>query len=139
MPRQLGREDGVEALTNFELLERYTKVQRSQYLIQADPRIFGQSYVADCSSVDGQAIFLREANDHRHIEFFQGLKKFREPGLPYEFRVALEEDLDADPGPDRTLTSWTRTGRGYFLVIFWFPLLARLPADNQGRPGDALA
>jgi hypothetical protein len=37
-----------------------TPVQRSQHLTQADPRVFGQggqSYVANCSSVNGQAAF----------------------------------------------------------------------------------
>lgn len=50
--------------------ELYTEVQRSQHLTQADPRIFGQSYVANTSSVHGQAAFLGEATDHSHIEYF---------------------------------------------------------------------
>lgn len=33
--------------------EIYTEVQRSQHSTQADPRIFGQAYVANTSSVDG--------------------------------------------------------------------------------------
>lgn len=57
------------------LTERYTSVQRSQYLTQADPRVFGQSSVANCSSVDGQAAFLEEAPDHRHVDYFQSLEK----------------------------------------------------------------
>jgi hypothetical protein len=40
--------------------------------------VFGQSYVANFSSVDGQAAFRDEDSDHRHIEYFQGLEKFRE-------------------------------------------------------------
>ena len=61
--------------------ERYTEVQRSQYLTQGDPRIFGQSYVANTSSADDQAAFFYERADHCHIDYFQGLEKFREPGL----------------------------------------------------------
>ena len=56
--------------TDSKVAERYTSVQRSQHLTQADPRVFGQSYVANCSSVDGQAAFLREAPDHRHVDYF---------------------------------------------------------------------
>jgi hypothetical protein len=44
-------------------------------------RVFGQSYVANCSSVDGQAAFRDEESDHRHIEYFQRLEKFHEEGF----------------------------------------------------------
>ena len=76
--------------------EIYTEVQRSQHLTQADPRIFGQSYVANTSSVDGQAAFLSEQVDHSHIEYFQGLEKFREPGLPCKLPAHLKESLRHD-------------------------------------------
>ena len=33
--------------------ELYTEVQRSQHLTQAHPRVFGQAYVANMSSLDG--------------------------------------------------------------------------------------
>lgn len=77
--------------------ERYTPVQRSQLLTQGDPRVFGQSYVADISSVDGQAAFLGEAAEHSHIEYFQSLEKFRERGLPCSLTAELEEQLHRDP------------------------------------------
>lgn len=64
-------------LADFKDLERYTAVERSQHLTQADPRVFGQSYVANCSSIDGQGAFLDESADHRHVEYFQSLEKFR--------------------------------------------------------------
>lgn len=72
-------------------------MQRSQHLTQADPRVFGQSYVANCSSVDGQAAFLGEALDHRHVDYFQSLEKFREPGLPCELPAHLEDRLRSEP------------------------------------------
>ena len=68
----------------------YTEVQRSQHLTQADPRIFGQSYVANTSSVDGQGAFLGEDLDHSHIEYFQSLEKFHEPGLPCGLPAHIE-------------------------------------------------
>ncbi|KAL2440885.1 hypothetical protein ABEF95_008226 [Exophiala dermatitidis] len=77
--------------------EKYTAVQRSQHLTQADPRVFGQSYVANCSSVDGQAAFLGESSDHRHIDYFQSLEKFREQGLPCKLPAHLEETISRDP------------------------------------------
>ena len=76
--------------------EIYTEVQRSQHLTQADPRIFGQSYVANTSSVDGQAVFLGEQVNHSHIDYFQSLEKFREPGLPCELPAHMEEGLKHD-------------------------------------------
>jgi len=84
--RQLGK----------EVDELYTEVQRSQHLTQADPRVFGQAYVANTSSVDGQAAFLGEPINHKHIDYFQGLGQFREPGLPCELPVRLEEGLKQD-------------------------------------------
>lgn len=77
--------------------ERYTEVQRSQHLTQGDPRVFGQSYVANTSSVDGQAAFLGERSDHTHIDYFQGLEKFREPGLPCQLPASLEHRVNRDP------------------------------------------
>ena len=76
--------------------ELYTEVQRSQHLTQADPRIFGQAYVANTSSVDGQGAFLGEPTTHKHIDYFQGLGRFREPGLPCELPARLEEELKQD-------------------------------------------
>lgn len=78
--------------------ERYTAVQRSQHLTQADPRIFGQSYVANCSSVDGQGAFLGEQADHSHIAYFQSLEKSREQGLPCDLPTVITHELSADPG-----------------------------------------
>jgi hypothetical protein len=40
---------------------------------------------------------LGEASDHRHIEYFQSLKKFHEPGLPCDLPMALEEGSKDDP------------------------------------------
>ena len=71
-------------------------MQRSQHLTQADPRVFGQSYVANCSSVDGQAAFRNEESDHRHIDYFQSLEKFYEEGLPDKLPTHLEEALQRD-------------------------------------------
>jgi hypothetical protein len=72
-------------------------VQRSQHLTQADPRIFGAAYVANCSSVSGIDSFLGEKRDHRHIEYFQGLERFREQGLPDKLPMARRESVRQDP------------------------------------------
>ena len=66
-------------------------------MTQADLRVFGQSYVANCSSVDGQAAFRDEESDRRHIDFFQSLEKFHEDGLPDHLPAHLEEGLERDP------------------------------------------
>lgn len=75
---------------NIDTAENYTSVQRSQHITQADLRVFGQSYLANCSSVDGQAAFLGELSDHRHIEYFQSIERFWEPGLPHELPARVE-------------------------------------------------
>jgi hypothetical protein len=59
--------------------------------------VFGQSYVASCSSVDGQAAFRDEESDQRHIEYFQSIEKFHEDGLPGDLPAHLEEELRQDP------------------------------------------
>ena len=75
----------------------YTEVQRSQHLTQTEPRIFGRDYVSHTSSVDGQGAFLGEVVNHQHVDYFQGLGRFREPGLPCELPSRLEEGLKQDP------------------------------------------
>ncbi|KAK5332098.1 hypothetical protein LTR93_001103 [Exophiala xenobiotica] len=75
-----------------------SKLKRGQHLTQADLRVFGQSYPANCSSVDGQAAFLGEASDHSQIEYFQSADKYMEPGLPHELPARVEEELIHDPG-----------------------------------------
>ena len=72
-------------------------MQRSQHLTQADPRVFGQSYVANCSSVAGLETFLDESTDHRHVEYFQSLEKFHEDGLPCEPPAHLKHAMKRDP------------------------------------------
>ena len=53
--------------------------------------------MANCSSVDGQAAFRDEESDHRHIEYFQGLERFHEEGLPGKLPTLLQEALNRDP------------------------------------------
>lgn len=77
--------------------EMYTGAQRSQHLTQSDIRVFGQSYVANCSSVDGNAAFLGRARDDTVTEYFQSLERFREPGLPAKLPTAEREALERDP------------------------------------------
>ncbi|KAH0430804.1 hypothetical protein CcaCcLH18_07584 [Colletotrichum camelliae] len=73
--------------------ERYTEVKRCQHLTQTDRNIFGASYVANCSSVDGLGAFLGEQADHSAVNFFQGLEKFRESGAPNVLPAAIERAL----------------------------------------------
>ncbi|EXJ72789.1 uncharacterized protein A1O5_03936 [Cladophialophora psammophila CBS 110553] len=79
-----------------EVDKDYTPVQRSQHLIQADREVFGAYYMANCSSVDGQGAFLRQPKDHRHIDYFQSLEKFHEPGLPCSLPSREEKNLEDD-------------------------------------------
>jgi len=85
-------------LADYRDSERYTAVERSQHLTQGDLRVFGQSYVANCSSVDGMAAFLDEPTDHSAVNYFQSLEKFHEPGLPCKLPAKVETTLKSDPG-----------------------------------------
>ncbi|KAH7126219.1 hypothetical protein B0J13DRAFT_673061 [Dactylonectria estremocensis] len=76
-----------------QLDARYTEVERSQHLTQADKAVFGQSYTADTSSCDGLSAFLREKPDHRAVEYFQGLTQFRHDGLPTRLPAALKDEV----------------------------------------------
>lgn len=77
--------------------EQYTEVERSQHLTQSDPRIFGTSYVARTSAVDGQSAFLGEDPDQSVSEYFQGLSIFREEGVPTSLPQAMKASLQQDP------------------------------------------
>ena len=76
---------------------QYTEVERSQHLTQSDRSIFGRSYVAQTSSVDGQSAFLGRTPDHSVNEFFQGLEPLREAGLPLFLPRAMRDTLKKDP------------------------------------------
>ena len=78
-------------------IERYTAVERSQHLTQMDPRIFGEKYVANTSSVDGKRAFLKEAAHHDHVEYFQSFAKFCEKGLPTSLPAERDATVKQDP------------------------------------------
>ncbi|KAG5787880.1 hypothetical protein H9Q69_013047 [Fusarium xylarioides] len=80
-----------------QLDERYTEVERSQHLTQADKAVFGQSYTADTSSCDGLSAFLRHQPDHTAIEYFQGLSQFRHEGLPTQLPAVLKDKTSRHP------------------------------------------
>jgi hypothetical protein len=66
-------------------------------LTQADIRIFGDSYVAYTSSVDGKGAFLREPVRHDHIAFFPSFERFHWIGLPTELPLEKKEAVERDP------------------------------------------
>ena len=80
----------------IDYLERYTETERSQHITQNDPRVYGQSYVANTSSCDGRRAFLDEVAQHDHVEYFQGFSKFREKGLPWTLPAEKEAALERD-------------------------------------------
>jgi hypothetical protein len=47
--------------------------------------------------VERLVAFLGESTDHRHIDYFQGLERFREQGLPCELPAERKESLKQDP------------------------------------------
>ncbi|OAA34230.1 hypothetical protein BBO_09285 [Beauveria brongniartii RCEF 3172] len=85
-----------EAMT-FAVFERLLKkvfmgecnFDRASMHLHNDSRIFGQSYVAFASSCDGLAAFMRETVDHTAVDYFQGLHRFHQPGMPVRLPAAL--------------------------------------------------
>ena len=77
-------------------VERYTEVERSQHITQTDTRVYGQSYVANTSSVSGRDAFLGEAASHDHVDFFQSFARFREKGLPNCLPAEQEDAIKQD-------------------------------------------
>ena len=78
-------------------IEKYTEVERSQHITQTDTRVYGQSYVANTSSVDEKSVFLNEPAQHDHVNFFQSFAKFREKGLPTRLSARKEAAIRQDP------------------------------------------
>jgi hypothetical protein len=76
--------------------ENYTPAQRSQHLIQEDTKVCGQYYLANCSSIDGQAAFRGEQSHHRHLEYFQSLQRQHEDGLPNSLSAEAQVEVDND-------------------------------------------
>ncbi|KAL6713000.1 hypothetical protein ACLMJK_009396 [Lecanora helva] len=74
----------------------YTEVQRSQHINQSDPRVYGQSYVANTSSADGRRRFAGEEPQHDHINYFQGFSQFREKGLPRQLPAKEKARVNED-------------------------------------------
>ena len=93
----MARHRGRNRLTP-EHPEKYSPVQRSQHLTQADPRVFGQSYVANCSSVDGQAAYLGESTDHEYVELFQRLEIVCADGCPCQLTEEMKDQVERDEG-----------------------------------------
>ena len=81
----------------MNILERYTEVQRSQHLTQADRRVFGKDYMASASSVCGRTAFYNEPSDHDHVAFFQSFAKLRETGLPSSLPAEKVSAIGQDP------------------------------------------
>ena len=83
-------------IANDVLAERYTEVQRSQHINQSDPRVYGQSYVTNTSSVDGRRRFADEEPQHDHVEYFQGFSQSREKGLPTKLPARQKAEIDGE-------------------------------------------
>lgn len=84
-------------LLRTECTGRYTAVELAQHINHNDPRIYGQSYVANTSAVCGKSAFLNETAQHDHVDYFQSFAKFREKGLPTKLPAEKEHAIRRDP------------------------------------------
>ena len=78
-----------------EIDKTYNQAQRSQHMLHNDPSVFS-SYVANCSTIDGDFAFTHRTRDDSISVYCQSLSQFCEPGLPINLPVAKRKELDAD-------------------------------------------
>ncbi|KAL2009605.1 hypothetical protein VTN00DRAFT_5412 [Thermoascus crustaceus] len=76
---------------------RYTEAEVAQILTQKDTKVYGQKYVAHCSSVDPVGAMLKKVAETSHIEYFQGFSQFHERGLPCELPAKEQERVLQNP------------------------------------------
>ena len=84
-------------LLTIECTGRYTAVELAQHINHTNPRIYGQSYVANTSAVCGKSAFLNEIAQHDHVDYFQSFAKFRENGLPTTLPTQKGDAIRRDP------------------------------------------
>lgn len=77
-------------------LRRYTEVERSQHINQTDRRVYGESYVANTSSVDGRSAFLNEPAQHDRVDYFQSFARLLEKGPPSKLPTHREDAIRRD-------------------------------------------
>lgn len=87
--------DVEQKLTTF--LEHYSSAMVAQVLTQKDDKVYGQDYVAHCSSISTVDEALKEEEDTTHINYFQSYTQFHETGLPCKLRAIDEENVEQDP------------------------------------------
>lgn len=79
------------------MLEQHTEVQRAQHLTQSGKQVFGQSYIAQTSSVTGAQCFFRELTERSAVEYFQSFAHFYEPGLLVVLPARIERESSTKP------------------------------------------
>ncbi|PYH76412.1 hypothetical protein BO82DRAFT_321834 [Aspergillus uvarum CBS 121591] len=77
--------------------EKYSLTHTAQILTQKSTAVFGNNYLADCSSVDATNTVRRKPVEHTHVEYFQGFGQFHEAGLPRRLPFEEEQSIEADP------------------------------------------
>ncbi|KAF7134197.1 hypothetical protein CNMCM5793_005925 [Aspergillus hiratsukae] len=76
---------------------KYSSAHAAQILTHKSKSIYGNDYLANCSSVDVVNALIGRPADHTHIEYFQGYGQFHEHGLPRRLPIEEEHKIDADP------------------------------------------
>ena len=84
-------------LADKGVIARYTEVERSQHVLQGDPRVWGQSYRANTSNVCGRSAALDEPAQHDHVDYFQSFAKFHESGLLSKLPAREEAMISQHP------------------------------------------
>jgi len=118
--------DTVSLTKNYTV--RYTGVERSQHVNQTDPRVYGQSYVANTSSVCGKSAFLGETAQHDHVDYVQSFARFCDNGLPSKLQAEEEAVIGRYPQLLELESKFQRLKEGEALR-----LISKLPGAKPAR------
>jgi len=75
---------------------KYSAEERCQLLNHRSRAIFGDSYIANTSIVDGQSASLLEERQEAHIDYLRSSRRFQEEGLPTKLPAKQERIIDTD-------------------------------------------
>ena len=76
---------------------KYSSAHVAQILSHKSKSVYGNDYLANCSSVDVLNTLMGKPADNTHIDFFQGFSRFHEHGLPRRLPIEEEQKIDSNP------------------------------------------
>ena len=86
--------DLFEKFADLLMLAHVTSTELSQVLGHTSGKMYEQSYQSRISSIDGQALFLREAPNVRPIEYLRSAARHKNTDLPRKMPAQVAADFE---------------------------------------------